>query len=103
MSFFERLKGIFGRGANGAGAPVRPEMISCREALSVVYEFLDGELEDAAHERVKAHFDVCGRCYPHLKLEESFRAALRNAAVGASAPPELKARIGELLSRTDRP
>lgn len=103
MSFFERLKGFFGKKANGVGSGVRPEMISCREALSVVYEFLDGELEDAAHERVKAHYDVCRRCYPHLKLEESFRTALRKAAVGASAPPELKARIGELLSKSDKP
>jgi mycothiol system anti-sigma-R factor len=101
MSFLERLKGILGRGANGAEAHVRPEMISCREALSVVYEFLDGELEDESHARVKAHFDVCRSCYPHLKLEESFRAALRKAAVGEGAPQELKARIGEMLSRGD--
>ncbi len=101
MSFLERLRGILGRGANGAGASVRPEMISCREALSVVCEFLDGELEEASHARVKAHFGVCRRCYPHLKLEESFRVALRKAAVGEEAPPELKARIGEILSRAD--
>ena len=47
-------------------------MISCEDALHRIHEFIDGELEDVSSEQVKAHFDVCGRCYPHLQLEESF-------------------------------
>ena len=73
-------------------------MISCEEALNLVHEFIDGELEDVSSDQVKAHFDVCGRCYPHLKLEESFRAAVRKAAAGEKASPELKSRLMALLA-----
>ena len=79
---------MFGGGGapqNGAG---NAEMISCEEALSVIYEFLDGELEEVSEQQVRAHFDVCQRCYPQLRLEESFRAAVQNATRGEAAPPE---------------
>lgn len=74
------------------------EMITCEEALTFINEFLDGELEGVTRERVEAHFEVCGRCYPHLQTEEAFRAALRRAAAGQQAPPELRDRVLHLLS-----
>ena len=98
MSFINRLKRLFGgessHGANGK----EMEMISCEEALDLVHEFIDGELGDVSNDQVKAHFDVCGRCYPHLQLEESFRAAVRKAAAGERASPELKSRLMDLLA-----
>jgi anti-sigma factor (TIGR02949 family) len=91
---------MFGGGGapqNGAG---HAEMISCEEALSVIYEFLDGELEELPQQQVQEHFDVCQRCYPHLRLEESFRAAVQNATRGEAAPPELKDRLLALIAET---
>ena len=100
MSFIERLKRIFGgNGASGEGTP-DSGMISCEEALSLVYEFLDGELEETPRQKVQEHFDVCQRCYPHLRLEESFRAALQRATHGEVAPPELKSRLLDLIAET---
>jgi anti-sigma factor (TIGR02949 family) len=100
MSFISRLKQMLGAGGaaeNGAG---HAEMISCEEALTVIYEFLDGELEDAPRQQVQEHFDVCQRCYPQLRLEESFRAAVQKATRGEAAPPELRARLLELIAET---
>jgi anti-sigma factor (TIGR02949 family) len=77
------------------------EMISCKEALRFLSEFLDGELEDAPKAQVEAHFEVCQRCYPHLKLESSFRAALQRACGGPCAPPELKSRLMAALAEVD--
>jgi len=76
-------------------------MISCKEALRFLYEFLDGELEDAPGDQVRAHFDVCQRCYPHLRLESSFRAVVQRACCGPSAPPELKSRLLAALAEAD--
>ena len=73
-------------------------MISCEDALHLIHEFIDGELEDVSSEQVKAHFDACGRCYPHLQLEESFRAAVRKAAAGEKASPEMKSRLMSVLA-----
>jgi anti-sigma factor (TIGR02949 family) len=75
--------------------------MSCRQALSVVQEFLDGELDHVSEAQVKAHFEVCARCYPHLRLEESFRAALQRASLQETAPPGLRGRVEALLTRTD--
>jgi len=86
--------------AHGAGgAP--PREITCREAVAALYEFLDGELGPVSHEEVKAHFDVCQRCYPHLRLEEAFRAALQRACAGAAAPETLRDRLKAMLSEAD--
>lgn len=77
-------------------------MISCREALRFLYEFLDGELEGAPTDQVRAHFDACQRCYPHLQMEASFRAALQRACGGPCAPPELKARLLAALAEAEK-
>ena len=87
MTLFGFLRRLFG---------VRSEaepMISCEEALAVVHEYLDGELDASQHERVRAHFDVCARCYPGLQAEEAFRAVVRRAEEGCTAPPELRERV----------
>lgn len=76
--------------------------VSCQEAIAAVYEYLDGELESASSDQVRAHFDACARCYPHLRLEEAFRAALRRAAGGEEAPQALKERLRTLLDEADR-
>jgi hypothetical protein len=36
-------------------------------------------------------------CYPHLRFEESFRAAIHRAGEGGKAPEELRSHLLELL------
>ena len=76
-------------------------VISCEEALNAVHDFLDGELPDVSHRQIKAHFDVCQRCYPHLRLEEVFREAIRRAGTEQQAPAGLKVKLMELLAEAD--
>jgi len=42
---------------------------------------------------------LCRR--PHLHLETTFRAAVRRAAAGEKAPPELKAKLIKLLAEAE--
>ena len=72
--------------------------ITCREAVTVVQEFLDGQLEGVSADQVREHFEICSRCYPHLKFERSFREALARATIGSSAPPDLRRRVVDLLA-----
>ena len=100
MSFFDSLRALFvGGSSNGEGDL---GAITCHEALNVVHDYLDGELEGVSAEEVKAHFDVCEICYPHLQLEEWFKQAVRRAPSGERAPPELRANVLELLAEADR-
>lgn len=101
MSIFERLRDFFGGAPNkddshGEGSP--DGMISCEEALRLVHEFIDGELEAVSAEEVQRHFDVCQRCYPHLHLESTFREALRRAAGAPAAPAGLRDRLTSMIA-----
>ena len=100
MSFFDSLRALFaGASSNGEGDA---GAITCHEALNVVHEYLDGELEGVSEEEVKAHFDMCKICYPHLRLEEWFKEAVQRAGSAERAPPELRAKVLELLAEADR-
>lgn len=105
MSILKRILGVFRRNGvmappnSGASAGGSPEMITCEEALSRVHEYLDGELDGVSAEEVRLHFDVCQRCYPHLRLEEAFQAALRRAAdADTPIPPDLRDRVLDMLA-----
>lgn len=121
MSIIGRIRSWFGGGPPGGEAPLRAageaggkagdagrvteestgpakEMIRCEDALRLVQEYLDGELDGVSQERVKAHFDVCGMCYPHLRFEASFLEAVKRAGAGESAPEELRARVAALIT-----
>ena len=100
MSFLDKLRSFF-TGDPREGGATPSEMIPCEEALSVVHDFLDGELRDVSHEQVKAHFDACQRCYPHLHLEEAFREAIRRAGTEQRAPAGLKVKLMALLAEAD--
>lgn len=91
MSIIHRIRAWFGGGSG--------EMITCHDALRLVQEYLDGELEGVSHERLKAHFDVCGNCYPHLKFEASFLEAVKRGCAGESAPEGLRTRVAELIAQ----
>lgn len=103
MFFLDALKRLF-RSPRHEQEQLHLEGISCEAALRLVQDFIDGELEDTPSASVRAHFEKCQRCYPFLRLEESFRAALRKAARGESPPPDLRVRVMELLedAATDR-
>ena len=115
MSIFDSIRRLLGGSSNGdgprssdaadvssEGAAPSPdsedELIPCEEALRLVNEYLDGELENVSRHQVKRHFEACGRCYPHLKLESAYREAVRRAAAGQSAPVELKTKVSRLLA-----
>ena len=101
MSLFDKLKRLFGAASQNGDTPPDAEVISCHDALRLVHEYLDGELDAVPEAEVKAHFDMCQKCYPHLHLESAFRDAVRRAARVESAPPELKARLAQLLAEAD--
>lgn len=98
MSMFDRFKGWLGGEADDGGVA----MISCEDALRLVHEYLDGELADSSAKEVEQHFDMCQRCYPHLRLEAAFRDALRRAAAGQKAPADLRDKVVALLEETRR-
>ncbi|MDH3271273.1 MAG: zf-HC2 domain-containing protein [Gemmatimonadota bacterium] len=104
MSILDSIKRLFG-GVPTNGAQAGPggnssdaDMISCEDALQLVHDYLDGELVGVSEGRVRAHFEACSRCYPHLQLESSYREAVRRAVAGEMAPSGLRKRVTDLLA-----
>ena len=94
---FNKLRGLFGRSTDDLPDDVGVAMCSCEDALQRVHEFFDGELDDSPADEVQQHFHMCQRCYPHLKREKVFHEAVRRAASGQFAPPELRDKVATLL------
>jgi anti-sigma factor (TIGR02949 family) len=99
MSLFDSLKRFFGSGDDRGTTPPETRGISCQEALRLVNEFIDGELENVPSAEVERHFEMCQRCYPHLRLERCFRNAIRRACAKEKAPAELRERVLNIVSR----
>ena len=45
--------------------------MSCDGAVRVLWEYLDRELDDALHERVRQHLAECAHCREHYTFEGS--------------------------------
>lgn len=88
----DRLKRFFGRQPAECESS-SSEMVSCREALERIQEFVDGELTGMSREEVEAHFEVCTRCYPHLALEHNFRERVKAALEADGMPDDCRERV----------
>lgn len=62
-------------------------MIDCRHVIRRMWEYLDGEVEAAEAEQIRAHLAECGRCNPQYQFQFGFLSTLVGAHAGHDAPP----------------
>ena len=94
-----RLRRLLG-GSPGAGTP--PGGIDCEAVLERLYEYIDDELRDPdVVRRIRAHLELCGRCYPEYRFEETFLRFLGEHG-RSDAPSELKRRVFERILEEER-
>lgn len=76
-------------------------MVSCREVVEQLWDFLDGELTPERMHALAEHLAACQRCYPQYRFELAFLAALaRRRARTPGASPALVQRLRGLLGTT---
>jgi mycothiol system anti-sigma-R factor len=73
---------------------------SCEDALSELYRYLDGELDDATRVRISAHLDGCSPCLEAYDFEVELRRVVVSRCQ-EQVPEELRARILEVLRTCD--
>ncbi len=61
-----------GRGGAMAHAP----MLDCDSVMRQLWDYLDGELTPERMSQIRAHIEVCKRCFPQYEFERSFLDAL---------------------------
>jgi len=77
-------------------------MSTCREALTRIFEYLDGELTPETADSIRQHLEACKDCQPCLRFAQAFQEAVRRAANGQSCAPEhLRERLAGLLQDED--
>ncbi len=65
----------------------------CREAMSRLWDYLDGELSEEKMEEVRQHLSICAGCYRHYDFALGFLAALRVAQSEDHADEKLRSSV----------
>lgn len=73
-------------------------IISCEEALSLLADYLDGELEQVEHSTLERHLAICRGCFSRAEFERLLRKRL--ASLGSEPPSTVFAeRIRSMVDR----
>jgi mycothiol system anti-sigma-R factor len=71
---------------------------NCDDALHELYEFLDGQLDDARRRRIQRHLDDCPPCYEAFDFEVELRLVIAKKC-HETVPEHLKQRIADALEQ----
>jgi mycothiol system anti-sigma-R factor len=69
---------------------------NCDDALHELYEFLDGQLDDARRHAIQRHLDDCPPCYEAFDFETELRIVIAKKC-HESVPDSLKQRIADAI------
>jgi anti-sigma factor (TIGR02949 family) len=98
MNWVDELRRLLRKVKQDPPTEEAPGGIPCDVAMEHLFEWLDQEVEDPDLEaKVGVHLETCGRCYPLLTFERSFREALKRVADGEKTPEEVRSRILDSL------
>jgi anti-sigma factor (TIGR02949 family) len=73
-----------------------PEVIPCDQVIAKLWEYLDGELSEDQAEKVRAHLDICGRCFPQYNFQRAYKEFIRRSGE-QPLPPGLRRRVFEAI------
>ncbi|MDB4948339.1 MAG: hypothetical protein JWM27_988 [Gemmatimonadetes bacterium] len=75
-------------------------VVPCRQAVSQLWEYLDGELRGADAETIREHLETCARCCPHTDFQRAYQRFLARTA-DMPVPPGLRRRVFEAILAED--
>lgn len=72
-------------------------MLDCESVMRQFWDYLDGELTPDRMAAIRAHLELCKRCYPQYEFERSFLDAVAASARQHSNLDRLRAQLTEAL------
>lgn len=72
--------------------------MNCEEVLEHLFEFLDGELDDATEGDIEHHLKRCRGCFSRAEFERRLKRKLSESAQ-TEAPESLRSRVRALISK----
>ncbi len=76
----------------------RGRIITCNEAMSKLYDYLDSELDDISEEEINRHVHDCRECFSRFDFEKRLRAKVQNLEE-ETTPPEVHGRLMALINK----
>ena len=70
-----------------------PHDMDCTEVLSLVYGFLDDEMDAEAADRIRQHLDECTPCLRQYGLERMVKSLLARSCGCEHAPDRLRVQV----------
>ena len=77
--------------------------MNCQEALEQLQELMDGTLDQARVEQIRAHLAACQHCAQEWAGQQEIRSLVRGFLAQPEVPASLKSRVQELLTTPPRP
>ena len=75
-----------------------PRQLECDEAIKMVLEYLDNELETHDHDALEAHIHKCRACYTRVEFEKRLKGIVKEAP-SVAVPDSLKNKIKKLTDQ----
>lgn len=75
-------------------------MLSCREAVEKLYEYIDRQLSEDEMNEVRKHLDRCPSCEDHFRFEEGVLRRVHQACREVETPPALRERVMEMCRQS---
>jgi mycothiol system anti-sigma-R factor len=76
--------------------------VACELAHSLLYGYLDGELDAARSAEFERHLEGCSVCQAALDAQESLRRMLQREELRETAPASLRAKVRDLTRAPER-
>ena len=71
--------------------------ITCNRAMSMLFKYLDDELDDVSEADIKQHVHDCRECFSRVDFEQKLRDKVRQSAQ-STVPADVQKRLKRLIS-----
>lgn len=72
------------------------EMIPCDQVIARLWEYVDDELRPENAAAVRAHLEICSRCFPQYDFQRAYKEFVHRRA-RQPLPPALRRRVFEAI------
>lgn len=70
-----------------------PHQVPCVKVLSLMWVYLDNEIDGEPRHEIVHHLEECPPCADHFEAEEIIRTRIRQTRVTTTTPEGLRTRI----------
>lgn len=71
--------------------------LDCEQVLVMVWEYLDGEINEEQYRGIHTHIEKCADCGPRYEFQRKLMALVERKCQEGPIPADLKQRLFQLL------